>query len=377
MKGIRGLLGVLVAVVLPIVGIACGQVDESQPAIQIGAEAQDLATQARANTPITVAGRIVEFDIPPQSNGQPRVPVEIVVGPDNHLWFRASPQIGRMSMDGRHFRFFDAPPAVNGFGGFGIAVGSDGNIWFPTGLGIARMHLSGAFEEFPLPNLLDGQAIVAGHDGNLWVLGIYNVYRVTTAGVVTTIPLPVPVDGTGNHIANGPDGNVWFTAGGAYGALVGRVTPAGVITEFSAGQMGGLLGIATGHDGYIWLTRQGNGPGENAIDRMTTGGAVSILVQLPDSTTPAPQVPTGSPMVITAGEGDAMYYTTYLDQPLNHIGRVTSEGRVTEFTIPTPGAASFGITVDRDGDVWFTEEFNSKIGRLRPYDEHRRFGFAP
>ena len=30
------------------------------------------------------------------------------------------------------------------------------------------------------------------------------------------------------------------------------------------------------------------------------------------------------------------------------------------------GAASFGVTSDHAGNIWFTENFNNKIGRLTP-----------
>ena len=55
----------------------------------------------------------------------------------------------------------------------------------------------------------------------------------------------------------------------------------------------------------------------------------------------------------------------------NNIGRITLQGRVTEYPIPTvsgcEGEASSvpqGITTGRDGNLWFTEECGNKIGRI-------------
>jgi len=262
-----------------------------------------------------------------------------------------------MSRDGRSVSFVAIPGS-----GTGIATGSDGNIWFGTGSGIGRLRRSGAVDEFALP---DGgaQDIVAGPDGNLWALGFNQIARVTTNGVVTSFAIPTPSASSGNHMAAGPDGNVWFTTASA--ALIGRVTPTGVITEFPVGPGGSLFGITGGHDGGIWFTRQGGDPGQNSIGRMTTSGVASTVVQLPDSTTTIPDPPSGMPMVITAGR-DAVYYTTYFEQPRNYIGRVTPAGVLTKFDIPTAGAASFGVTSDHAGNIWFTENFNNKIGRLTP-----------
>src|SRR5438046_681415 len=55
-------------------------------------------------------------------------------------------------------------------------------------------------------------------------------------------------------IAAGPDGNVWFTE--ALGNRIGRITSAGVVTEFSTGIFpnGYPAAIAAGPDGNLWFT---------------------------------------------------------------------------------------------------------------------------
>ena len=51
----------------------------------------------------------------------------------------------------------------------------------------------------------------------------------------------------------GPDGNIWFTD--PSNDRVGRITPAGAITEFSAGitALSEPLNIARGPDGSLWF----------------------------------------------------------------------------------------------------------------------------
>src|SRR5262249_30350909 len=55
-------------------------------------------------------------------------------------------------------------------------------------------------------------------------------------------------------IVKGPDGNLWFTE--MVANQIGRITPGGRVTEFSAGITPGSspVGIAAGPDGNLWFT---------------------------------------------------------------------------------------------------------------------------
>jgi hypothetical protein len=104
--------------------------------------------------------------------------------------------------------------------------------------------------------------------------------RITPAGAVTEFA------GGGNpgscpyFIAAGPDGNLWFSDEGTTPA-VGRITPTGATTEFSAGLGASslLYGIVAGPDGNVWFTDTGT---TQAIGRITTPpvattGGASVL----------------------------------------------------------------------------------------------------
>src|SRR5471030_2105360 len=52
------------------------------------------------------------------------------------------------------------------------------------------------------------------------------------------------------YITAGPDGNLWYTAPDS--GKIGRITPLGVVTEFSAGVF--PVGITAGPDGNVWFT---------------------------------------------------------------------------------------------------------------------------
>ena len=106
-----------------------------------------------------------------------------------------------------------------GFGSFsntfGIAYGSDGRIWFcdPQTQSIGAIKTDGTGLISYTAGLTDqADSIVAAPDGNLY-FGTYNgiVGQITTAGKIKEYTVPVgegsfPVIG----ITVGPDGNIWF-----------------------------------------------------------------------------------------------------------------------------------------------------------------------
>src|SRR5262249_2400976 len=83
--------------------------------------------------------------------------------------------------------------------------------WVPStisGFGLPPLRFGGRF---------GATAITAGRDGNLWFtdpVGVGQVGRITPAGQVTEFTPPStdngPSLGAGNAITAGPDGNVWF-----------------------------------------------------------------------------------------------------------------------------------------------------------------------
>jgi streptogramin lyase len=46
------------------------------------------------------------------------------------------------------------------------------------------------------------------------------------------------------------------------------------------------------------------------------------------------------------------------------IGRITADGTIATFPLPTPGASPGGITLGPEGALWFTENGAGKIGRI-------------
>jgi virginiamycin B lyase len=158
-------------------------------------------------------------------------------------------------------------------------------------------------------------------------------------------------------IVAGPDGNLWYTDNAV--AQVARMTPAGRVTLYPVPLAGvATSGITIGPDGAVWFTvtdfGYSGGPSTpTAIGRLSSSGAMKLY----------PLPPHSSPFGLVFGPDGAIWYT---DPNSNSIGRLTLDGRVVRFPIPTSGSNPLGITVGADGNLWFTENVTGGIGRLNP-----------
>ncbi len=201
---------------------------------------------------ITQNGAITEWDIP-TPNSQPRA---LSLGSDGNIWFGmfAAGKIGRITPTGVITEFL--PPTPDS-GPRAVATGADGNIWFSEFKTnrIGRITPKGVITEFPLPRPNSGPGdITMGPDGGLWFVELSGgidgvrtdgnrVGRITYDGKVVEYLIPAGAASPIN-IAVGPDRNLWYTRG----LTLGRVTPAGVITEFSSGADARAVGLSAGSD---------------------------------------------------------------------------------------------------------------------------------
>jgi streptogramin lyase len=212
---------------------------------------------------------------------------------------------------------------------------------------------------FQLPPGVEAGSLAAGPDGALWFTEIAgslggsllptSIGRITTAGVVTEFPLPPAGNRTGG-IASGPDGAVWFTElvcqdlsceSPPPSGKIGRITSAGRITEFTTPTAGR---ITTGSDGNLWFVEVS----ANKIGRLTPGGTLTQF-DVPSTVTPL--------RGITAGPDGALWCTTSSSTVL----RITTEGDVR--AIASDSCLPAAITAGPDGNVWFTDT-SGAIGRI-------------
>ncbi|HEX3670223.1 MAG TPA: hypothetical protein VHT92_00830, partial [Candidatus Cybelea sp.] len=144
---------------------------------------------------------------------------------DGAIWFTDSGtnKIGRISEAGA-LREFSVPTPNAGV--LGICPGPDGNMWFvEEGANkIGSVTSSGSFKEYEIPTRYSGAFdIITGPDKALWFTeeSAGQIGRITTSGGVIEMKL----SGTAaepEDITVGPDKNIWFTEAQSYGIL-GRV----------------------------------------------------------------------------------------------------------------------------------------------------------
>jgi virginiamycin B lyase len=220
----------------------------------------------------------------------------------------------------------------------------------------------GATTEF----VVDGggylKGITKGPDGNLWFANGNQIGRITPAGTLTQFPYTpdspwAPYAGA-SAITTGPDGNLWITDV-SYDD-VARITPSGVVTFFPLDvQDEWTEAITAGPDGNLWFAATTLAHGTVAeptarIGRITPTGKLLNEVRVPGGDTI---------YSITTGPDGALWFT---DEGGNAVGRVTVDGQLTEFALPHRGSFPNAITTGPDGNLWFTETDGNRIGRITP-----------
>jgi len=232
------------------------------------------------------------------------------------------------------------------------------------------------------PNPGHADKLTHGPGGAEWFTDINNasVGRVTNSGLFREFRVS-DSDQFLRGITDGPDGAVWFAEEGKCidddctdftDGKIGRVTTQGKITEFPVPTTNGHpWEITHGPDGNLWFTEIGDNlhhyPGGaeiiegNKIGRITPQGQITEF-----------PVPTFNsfPDGITTGPDGALWFT---ENSGNKIGRITTSGQITEFPIPTSNARAIGIQSGLDGNLWFTEQVGQKIGRITPSGQVTEF----
>jgi streptogramin lyase len=181
-----------------------------------------------------------------------------------------------------------------------------------------------------------------------------------TPGIVSGTSSPFVLSGSHTYIARAAALlAVTVTdpaAGTSASTKVAITVGAPFITEFAvpyggsaANVVTGSHGICAGSDGNLWFTYSGDN--FSNIDRMTPNGVVTQFA-----------IPSGDFSAgITNGPDGNLWF------PLsNQIGRITTSGAFSAFDVPTQNAYPGGITGGPDGNVWFTEVDGNKVGRITP-----------
>ncbi len=218
----------------------------------------------------------------------------------------------------------------------GITVGPDGNLWFTevTQNKIGQLvpwttvpagspwkpcpNSPAALNQYPVTGATLGPAtasdtIASGPGGNLWFVesGSEKIGEMTTSGqLVNTFPAgAATLSGTPLGIAEGADGDIWFTESTG---VIGNVTPAGAVTQFTLPQsISDPWNIISGPDGNLWFT-------------YTTGAT-------------------------NAG-----------------VGCINAEGNAAAYPVSTQGSNPDGLALVDESTIWVLEGNGSSIDTLAP-----------
>jgi len=258
-------------------------------------------------------------------------PFAITMGEDGNFWFTLSNggKVARITPRGQ-ISYFTTPSLSNpAF----ITPGPDGNIWFGEGSTgkIASITPDGVITEYQFSFFGVSVGITTGSDGNIWFTDQtdHAVWRYELAtGTFTEFRTPTPNSFPGD-ITTGSDGNMWFTEQAV--DKFARITPQGVITEFTGIEAPGTL--AAGPDGNLWITSAFN----PQIARVTPTLNITIFP------TPA------TPSIIRPGNANNLLFTEF---SANKIASITTSGVVTE-SPEFVGSAPEGITAGVASRVWF------------------------
>ena len=170
------------------------------------------------------------------------------------------------------------------------------------------------------------------------------------AGMLKQFKVPT-ADSQTRAITNGSDGNRWFTEGTEFTsapAKIGRITPAGSVTEFDANcQFCILTDIVQGPTDILYITS--NNPILLRFDVAT--GTFLAPIDIPNSNAVAGDL---------AVNGDDIWFTDFNNDSLWRYN-ITS-GQFTQFPVPEPA----DVAVDDLGRVWFTAPLDGAIDRLDP-----------
>ena len=290
--------------------------------------------------------------------------------PGGVLWFTVneslSPGFGIMTTSGS---FEKLDEELLGGNPRELALGPEGDVWVTENGEHPRIKWGNTAKspysisgKLVLPAGSNPIGIAAGPEGEMWFTegtGTGKILKLSPAtgkvtGEYTTGLLS---GGEPAQIVAGADGNMWFAEHGSTGAI-GRITPSGEITLFKTGltSSSGPWSLALGPEGDIWFTEFSAG---GKIGRITPAGTITEFTGSTD----------GEPGDIVAGDNGDMYFTERgSEKKAGHEGalaQITPSGEVTQFTTGLTAANSaWAIANGPDGNVWFTELGEAKLGRL-------------
>ena len=230
-----------------------------------------------------------------------------------------------------------------------LAIGPDGTVWFTIDFAAAVGRVrDGKVERLPKPRTsLEPVGIAITNDGAAWFTDseARQISRMAPSGDISSITLDTPVARLGK-VAAAPDGSVWFAEATAYS--ITSVKDGKLQRHVIDSLRGGPLGVAVSGDGTVWATLQA----ANQLLRLSADGEMSTF-----------DIPTrsSSSADIAVGSDGAVWFLEFRG---NKVGRF-ADGRFEEFSMGEQSAGLTGLAVAADGSAWFGMLRRGSLGRLR------------
>ncbi len=324
----------------------------------LSAPTPSLAAAGSTAAPATIA----EFATPSPTSS----PQGADLAADGSLWY-AETTTGKIAVfhPDHSSSEFSVP---NGGQPFILKVAADG-IWFTDSATRSIGHLdprSGKIVEYAIPSGASPFFIQIAADGSKWFSETAGVGRLSPAGVVTEWSVTLEhADDNIEQLSLDPQGRVWFAernfdgAGAAGTNTVRRLDPrSNVISTYRVPTFGGNpAGILANADGTVWVSEYF----ANALARLDPRVAAhSDAVVMPNTQ----QAGSLAATVLRSRTGRAPGTDTQAAPSVHRVSPSVTRGWI-EYPIPTANAMAEDMRVDGFGRLWF-EEDAGLLGSLDP-----------
>ena len=220
-------------------------------------------------------------------------------------------------------------------------------------------------------------SLAAGKEGNVWFTcfmetnpgfaGRPKIGRVTPAGQVSEFGAQLPKNEEAGEIVAAADGNLWFTLNSSLRLTprkplppqIGRITPSGQVTTYPL-PLGGQYGVGdlvAGPNGYLWFE------GASSLWQISPVGAIARL--------PIDLGQNNATTLEAGSEGNLWFARKPVSGPGSGvIGRLTPGGELSEFGATIPGFVPTTLIAAPDGSLLFLYGgTGSGVGRIGPSGE--------
>lgn len=304
-------------------------------------------------------GTFTEYPVPTSGGGPNRVAID----QNGNVWFSESDS-DKIAM----IATSTAPGACNPVPGqvvgtvteypmprasaqpLGIGVDAQANVWVAE-YGAARIAefvpgTSSWSEYATLTSNSEPRDIAIGPDGNAW----FTEYNAAKVGVVrgTTVS-EYGFASRAFGITSNTNGNLYAGAPTDY---IATITTGGTVTKTATSHS--AWEVSSDASGNVWYTTNDGPQGANTVVARNADGSFGVY-NVP--------TPSSKPYGIAPGPGSTgMWFTEVAG---NKIGNVTPGGQIVEYPVPTAASSPVGI-VAACGKLWFTEKNADQIGELDP-----------